>query len=369
MGSIIEYPGKRGTTFRLKYTDASGKRVLETLPRGTTAKGAKEALRDRESDVSRIGYRRPDKMTFGQFASEWLEPYIERKQVKTATARGYRTVVSKHLVPAFGKLQLQSVDVEVIERQTAKWLRDGLSPRTVNANLQVLGMIFKAARKRKLIMTNPVDDVDRPKQDEREWRILTPVEDFRRDNLTTARAMFQTVMILGLRCGELLGLRWRSVALADPDGPRLRVAETWTRNRVDTPKSKDSRRTLAFNNDLAGILMDHRAWSAFDSDSDRVFPNPRTGNAYDIHTYGELWREVLKRAGITDYLRPFHDGRHAAITNMAMTSRNSHSVQARAGHSSSQVTQRYIHLAGQLFRDDAEAAEARQLGVKQETAA
>ncbi len=56
MGTVIEYPGKRGTTFRLKYKDASGKRVTETLPKGTTAKGAKEALRDRESDVSRIGY-------------------------------------------------------------------------------------------------------------------------------------------------------------------------------------------------------------------------------------------------------------------------------------------------------------------------
>ena len=37
--------------------------------------------------------------------------------------------------------------------------------------------------------------------------------------------------------GELLGLRWRHVHLADPSGPTLRVEETFVAHAVDTPKS------------------------------------------------------------------------------------------------------------------------------------
>ena len=38
--------------------------------------------------------------------------------------------------------------------------------------------------------------------------------------------MFLTLMGTGVRRAELLGLRWRAVLLAEPDGPVLRVEET-----------------------------------------------------------------------------------------------------------------------------------------------
>jgi hypothetical protein len=37
---------------------------------------------------------------------------------------------------------------------------------------------------------------------------------------------------------------------------------------------------------------------------------------------------------------------------------------ARAGHSNFQTTQGYLDLAGQMFRSEAEQAEARMLGVE-----
>ena len=35
---------------------------------------------------------------------------------------------------------------------------------------------------------------------------------------------------------------------------------------------------------------------------------------FDVQVYGKLYREALVKAGITDYVRPFHDGRHTSIT-------------------------------------------------------
>jgi len=72
---------------------------------------------------------------------------------------------------------------------------------------------------------------------------------------------------------------------------------------------------------------------------------------------------ALKKAGITDRVRPFHDGRHTSITNAAAAGVAPGALQARAGHADLGTTQRYIDLAGVLFREEAEVAEARMFGA------
>jgi integrase len=61
-------------------------------------------------------------------------------------------------------------------------------------------------------------------------------------------------------------------------------------------------------------------------------------------------------------MRPFHDGRHTALTNAAVAGNAPAAIQARAGHADFSTTQLYIDLAGVAFREEAEQAEARILG-------
>jgi hypothetical protein len=70
----------------------------------------------------------------------------------------------------------------------------------------------------------------------------------------------------------------------------------------------------------------------------------------------------LKAAGITDYVRPFHDARHASLTNGAAAGETPIALMARAGHRSMSTTKGYLHLAGVVFRDEADALERRLLG-------
>jgi integrase len=58
-------------------------------------------------------------------------------------------------------------------------------------------------------------------------------------------------------------------------------------------------------------------------------------------TAGEF-RAALKRAGITDYVRPFHDARHASLTNGAAAGETPIALMARAGHRSMQTTKLYL---------------------------
>src|SRR5262249_57388335 len=116
--------------------------------------------------------------------------------------------------------------------------------------------------------------------------------------------------------GEVLGLRWRRVSLADPAGAYLRVSETFVRNADDTPKSEASTRTLDVGDRLAAELMDHRGRTPYDGDDERVFSMP-TGCPLNPKLYAETFRAALAKAEIADYIKPFRDGRHTSITNAA----------------------------------------------------
>ena len=71
----------------------------------------------------------------------------------------------------------------------------------------------------------------------------------------------------------------------------------------------------------------------------------------------------MKTADITDYVRPFHDLRHSRLTNGAAAGEQPIALMARAGHRSMSTTKGYLHLAGVVFRDEADALERRLLGT------
>jgi integrase len=238
-----------------------------------------------------------------------------------------------------------------------------------------------AKRRPPLIRSNPVPAVDRPKEPRRRWRILTPVEIGRIerafDEMVTeargeervwrdqARVIFLVLVATGLRRGEILGLRWREVYLADPDGPHLRVRETWVRCGEDTPKSEAGERTVSLGARIAAELFERRRRTSFPGDDERVFCSPTKGSPFDVARFAATLRLGLRRAGIEDPVRPFHDLRHTSITNAAAAGTPPAALMARAGHADFKTTQAYIDLAGETFRAEAERLERRLWGPDQ----
>jgi len=77
----------------------------------------------------------------------------------------------------------------------------------------------------------------------------------------------------------------------------------------------------------------------FQGDDERVFCHPRTGGVLDDRRYAKTLRLAPARAEITDYVRPFHDGRHTSLTNAAAAGMSPAALMARAGHSDFKTTQ------------------------------
>jgi len=118
---------------------------------------------------------------------------------------------------------------------------------------------------------------------------------------------------------------------------------------------------------LAESLWQHRRRSSFRGEDELVFCHAERGTVYREHVFAEQFRAALKAARITDYVRPFHDLRHTSLTNEAASGSTPIALMAKAGHTDMKVTRRYLHLAGIVFRDEAEALEKRLLGVESAT--
>src|SRR4051812_32401433 len=193
---------------------------------GFTRKKAEAELRERLVRVERKGYRRPQPLTFAQYANTWLAEGERRRGWKPGTVWKYRSTI-RHLSQAFGSMPLGSIR----PRDVAAYTTDALetfAPKTVQLHLNVLHGILATALREELIDTNPVTGAERPKVRRRKWRILQPVEVGRVLRAFTdeqAKVMFLTLVLTGLRRFELLQLRWRDVDLVDGV---LRVEESKT---------------------------------------------------------------------------------------------------------------------------------------------
>jgi integrase len=354
--------------------ETSRSSAAETRNDGCDHGEARAELEARLTDVRRQGLRKPQALTFSVFADEWLATYPDAKGLKRSTRESYESLTERHFKPSLGHLRLESLGVAQVERYLAAKRSEGLQPRTLNRHLNLLNLIMGAAVRRQLVRFNPIGAIDRPREPRRRWTILSPVEVGRIERAflelgggtewsDQARVVFLTVLGAGLRRGEVLGLRWRDVDLADPAGAVLRVRETFVRGAEDTPKSEAGERTIALGPKLAEDLWQHRRRTAFSGDEERVFCHPEKGSVLDHKRYARTLREAMTGAAVDKRMRPFHDGRHTSITNSAAAGVSPAALMARAGHSDFKTTQGYIDLAGETFRAEAELLEQRLFGL------
>jgi integrase len=360
--AVIPYDGKRGRTWRIKYVDADGRQTMETVGAerdGVTRKKAEAELRERQVKVERRGWRKPAPLTLGDYARTWFEEGKRRRRWKPRTVLAYRCALVRLGVGFDGDRDdgLAATRLGSIRpRDIAEYVRLALadfSAKTVNLDLSVLHDVLKTARREELIDSNPAEGVERPKVERKRWRILEPAEVQRVAQAFTderARLAYLTLMLTGVRRFELQALRWRDVDLITNV---LRVRES---------KSEEGERSIAISPTLAEGLWQYRRTSKYQGDDELVFAHPERGSKLDDEFYAAQFRKALAAAGITDYVRPFHDARHASLTNGAAAGERPLELMARAGHRSMATTNQYVHLAGVTFPDAALALEGRLLG-------
>jgi integrase len=176
-------------------------------------------------------------------------------------------------------------------------------------------------------------------------------------------------LFLGLRQGEILGLRW-----ADVDLEAGTLAVTQALQRVDgklflkAPKTEKSRRQLTLPASVVSALRAHRDRQAFErqavgnhwKESGLVFTTT-IGTPIDPRNALRIWQKLLADARLPR--RTFHVTRHTAVSVLINEGVPLKVIQEILGHSVLSTTADvYGHLFPQAFTEAAEAME-RALGT------
>ncbi len=308
-----------------------------------------------------------ERKRFSDFVDDWLTSV--RSSLKPRTWTRYEQLIRVHAKPAIGKLQVDKITPQHVQRLYAEMLEDGSAEATVLQLHAVLHKAFKQAVRWDLVRRNVLDAVVRPKRPRQEMRTFSPEQ--ARQFLEAIHgeryeALFVLALTTAMRQGELLALRWDDIDLENGVVHLQRsVQRTNEGFHVTDPKTRGSRRQVELSSMATSALEAHRvnqtaerlltgsAWK----DEGLVFSS-RTGGYVDAsHLLRHCFYPLLERSSLP-HIR-FHDLRHTAATLMMVQGIHPKVVSEMLGHSTIAITlDLYSHVTPTMQRSAANALDS-----------
>lgn len=273
--------------------------------------------------------RRP---TFGEFAWEWHRLYAKTNN-KPSEQRNKDIQLRVHLIPFFGRRRLDAIHAVDVETFKAHEQGRGLSNKTINNALAVLGKLLRCAAEWDRVGSVPRIRLLRA--------ALPPIrllddEECRRLLADDGEPVWDCMVLLalrtGMRLGELLGLDWSAVDLAHGV---VAVRQSIVQGLVTSPKNHRSRTIPLDQETVASLarLGPLRAGLVFHQADGRPFS---TWNA------GDALGRVCRRVGVRHV--GWHTLRHTFATQLCQERVPIRDVQVLLGHSTLAMTERYAHV-------------------------
>ncbi|MEU3772394.1 site-specific integrase [Streptomyces sp. NPDC032472] len=289
----------------------------------------------------------------------WLDHYIQPPRRTPATYEKYEAHVRLYLEPMIGSKRLESLGVTDV-RGFLKRLEARTTAATAKEAHRVLRSALSAACREELITRNVAKLVEPPRAASRElspWS-LDETLDFlaasRRDPLYAA---FVLAIAMGLRRGEIVGLRWSDI---DLDKRVLHVRNQTQRRRGvlydGDPKSR-RRRVVPLPGLCVAPLRWHRMRQAEIrakagdewEDSGHVFVT-RSGRPVEPRNVYRSFTRVAQAAGLR--VIRLHDARHGTATLLTAAGVAPRVVMEILGHSQISVTMNvYTHVVQDTQRE------------------
>ena len=351
---------KRGGRYvAVFYVD--GKQRKESARTYDEARRLKAA---READVARGEFHDRSRVTFREYALEWVARYQGRGRhgFRETTREEYRRLLDAYALPYFGgRLRLSDMTPRMLANFIG-WLCDDeaqgkrLSDSTIGNVLDPVRSCLRTAVQEGLIRHNPAQGLSLPhravpddEDEEEDARALSREElaAFLAIVNPRHRLFFRLLASTGLRISEAVALEWRHLHL-DGAQPHLKVRRALVRGRVHPPKTKHGKRDVPLHADLVAELRLWRSESEQTTSDDPVFVSV-AGTRLDADN---LRRRVLQPVmqEVDAPWASFHTFRHTCASLLFARGANAVQVQRWLGHHSPAFTlARYVHLlAGDL---------------------
>lgn len=343
---------------------------------GKTKQEALKKKRELETAKDKNRLVKSDKMTLGEWIERWLEVY-KKPAVKYSTWFSYKNLADTQIIPALGNIQLERLRPNEIQafysrlseagridlgKQT-KNKPAGLSARTVRLCHIVISGALKQAVKEGLIMWNPADATDPPRQVKKEVKPLTTKQVSFFLKAIKNHELYPIIITdlgTGLRRGELLALTWSAIDMQNKSAfikqSLMKVgAKIYLQDEV---KTKASKAVITLPDEVISVLKQVKKDQAryklllgeAYQDNDLVFCK-EDGTPYRPDTVYHVFKKLLKNNGLPNV--SFHALRHTFCTMLLEQGEEISTVSKLARHNSISITADiYGHLTKPM-RDQA----------------
>lgn len=303
--------------------------------------------------------------------AQYLTEWVENSKVKAATRVRRASIVRSHITTdPIGQIPLGK-----LKRYHVQEFVDRKAKTSSSGTVELIYTVLRRALNRAVILgmmpTSPCTHVELPKRERRPSPVFSEDETRRfiagttDDDLHAAWVLMVTV---GLRRGEIIGLRWQDI---EWDRDTLSVARTQTRDENahwiigDSAKSATSQRSIHLPRVCLEALRTHRTrqlerrlilGSAWEN-SGAVFDNGVGSHLNYPEIINKRFRSILKSLSLPA-LTP-HDLRHTAATNALRRGVPIHVVANMLGHANASITLRvYAHVLADMQQDAASRIDA-----------
>jgi integrase len=332
---ILNYRNKHGIERRL--TIGSWPDWSVVAARAEAAKQKREIDQGRDPMAQRHHERQGP--TVAALCDRFLAEHVARKKPRTAV--GYRRMVEKHVKPRLGRLKVETVEFEDVERFHREMRR---TPRQANHCLAMLSKMMTLAERWKLrpLNSNPCRHVERyhenardrypsPEELERIGATLREMDDAGEAH-ATERLCIRFLAMVGCRLSEAIELELDAVdfrtgawTLRDAKaGDRVVMLGAPALALLASLGRTTGRAFVTSAGKALTVNMVERAWSG-----DKARPKRKKGRP-----------GIRDRAGVPD-LR-LHDLRHGVGTYAGAAGLNAFMVRDLLGHRTMAMTGRYV---------------------------
>jgi integrase len=326
-------PGTSPVVYEITWSEG-GRQFWRTIKGGL--REARAARGDAIARLARGERVVRTKLTFGEYAAEWIGQ--QEGQLRPKTVRAYRDRLRLHVLPKLGRRKLASLDVDDVADLLADLRRKGLAPWTQRGVLTVLGRVLGTAARRGLIAANPCSALERNERP-KVTRAGFPSLDREAVGKLIAstperyRVLVAVSVLLGPRQGEALGLRWCDV---DTAAGVLRIRYQFSRGGLVEPKTNAARGEVPMPPSLARMLAERRLASPYSRETDFVFASS-VGTPLEVRNIARRGLDVAtRRAGLPRLCWP--DLRHIAASALIEAGASPSYVARVLGHSSPAIT-------------------------------
>jgi integrase len=326
------------------YDAQAGKKIRRTFRKFSEAKAWRH---DATGKVKRGELRPSTKQTVAEAAEAWLEgvksgTMLSRtgKAYKPAVARGYEHSLRTYVLPDLGRLRLSDLTRQDVQRLVDKALAAGLDPSTIRNAIMPLRALFRYAIRRGHVTVNPTSNLDMPACNSR--RVVhasrEKVETFLAALPDNLRPLYATAVYAGLRRGELRGLKWEDVDLANG---LIHVRRGWDDKEGEiAPKSAKALRDVPLFGILRDYLDEHKLRTG-GSGSDFVFASKR-GNPFTPSNLRKQAAKACREAEVKCF--GLHELRHVFVSFCVDMGFDLAEIGDYVGHSTVYMIDRYRHL-------------------------